>query len=235
MFGEHSIPLKIETEGLSLVLEKEGDNLVYKRDCLGNEEEKTLLTGKEEILLNPVEPLHTPKKLTSYLMIAFEDELVVEPKASKKVFVTFPVEIGVFLKALKKFDLLDVVSLVKSKFTLYGTPRGGSICKYWHSAVHFAVPAVNIFHEGVMSLRIKNETDRWETVTKVVLNGYGMKIHFNETIASTKAEMKIIDRGLAETEFVGSPMEKGMTKAQETYVSGMISMEPTRFVMNEGI
>lgn len=235
MFGKHTIPVKIEGEGLSITMEREGEMLLYRRECLGDELEKSLLTSKEEILINPVEPLNTPKKLTPYLMIAFENELVVEPKASKKIFVTFPVETGMFLSASKRFDLLDVVSLVKRKFTLYGTPRGGSICKYWLSAVHASVPTVRILHEGVMSLWIKNETDSWATVTKVVLNGYGMKIHFNETMVSTKAEMRIVDKRMAETEFAGSPLEKGMTKAVETYSLSRVSMTSTKFIMGEGM
>jgi hypothetical protein len=86
-----------------------------------------------------------------------------------------------------------------------------------------------------MSLWIKNETDSWATVTKVVLNGYGMKIHFNETMVSTTAEMRIVDKGMAETEFAGSPLEKGMTKAVETYSLSRVSMTSTKFIMGEGM
>ncbi|MFC1890508.1 DUF432 domain-containing protein [Thermodesulfobacteriota bacterium] len=235
MFGQHKIPLKIEDEGISLTLEKEEDTLVYKRDCLGDELGKTLLTGKEEILIHPVEPLNTPKKLTPYLMIAFENPLVVEPKASKTIFVTFPVEIGVFLSGSKRYEPLDIISIAKKKFILYGSPRGGKICKYWSSDVYPSPPKVSYLHEGVLSLRIKNEADSWVTVTKAVFNGYGMKIHYNEKMVSSKAEMRIINKSSAETEFIASPLEKGMTKAVETYSLGRVSMTSTEFNMGEGI
>ncbi len=235
MFGQHRIPLKIENESLSLTLEKEGGLLVYKRDCLGDELEKALITGKEEILINPVEPLNCPKKLTPYLMIAFEPPLVVEPKASRTVFVTFPFEIGIFLSGSKRHEPLDIVSMVKNKYTLYGAPRGGNICKYWSSAAYSTAPSVDHLHEGVLSLRMKNETDSWVTVTKTVFNGYGMKIHYNEKMVSSKAELNLIDKGAAETEFIASPLEKGMTKALETYSLSRVSMTSTKFIMNEGI
>lgn len=235
MFGQHEIPLKIEAEGIALSLDREGELLLYRRESPGEEINKSLLAGKKEILIHPVEPLNSPKRLTPYLMIGFEDPLVVEPKASKNVFLTFPVEVGVFLSGSKKLEPLDVVSLVKKKFTLYGTPRGGKICKYWRSSVHPSVPTVSLLHEGVMSLRIKNETDGWATVTRVVLDGYGMKIHFNETMVSVKAQMTIVNKVVAETEFVGSPLEKGMAKSLETFMPGMASMMSMRFVMSEGI
>jgi hypothetical protein len=34
MFGYYDVPLNIVQEGISLSAQKQGENLVYKRDCL---------------------------------------------------------------------------------------------------------------------------------------------------------------------------------------------------------
>jgi len=66
MYGYYNIPLRIEKEGISLSVEKEGEILVYRRECLDEKVEKVLLASNSKILLSPVEPLSKPKEITPY-------------------------------------------------------------------------------------------------------------------------------------------------------------------------
>ena len=89
MFGYHKIPLHIEQDGIPLSVQREGENLLYKRACLEEEVEKTLLAGTGKVLLNPVEPLNKPKVLTQYLLIEFEKALVIEPRGTERISLHF--------------------------------------------------------------------------------------------------------------------------------------------------
>ncbi len=99
MYGTYDIPLNIESEGISLSIERRGDAIVYRRQLGEEKAEKLLLGGgRGSIVINPVEPLNLPRDLTPYLYLDFQRPAALAPKSTSTVFVTFPVEIGVFLQ-----------------------------------------------------------------------------------------------------------------------------------------
>jgi hypothetical protein len=236
MYGYHDIPLRLEQEGITLSLEQEGESLLYRSVSPTGELEKMLLARAEQVLINPVEPLHRPKELTSNLLIEFERSLLVEPGATRKIFVTFPVEIGVFVIGEgNSHEVLDILTLAVQKFTLYGDPRTGVICKYWPSHVSPALPTVNPLREGVMELTLINSHTDWAEVTRAVFNAYGMKIYYSDSLVSMRASIKIMPRRLAETDFQDAPLVEGMTKSVELYTSRKLQVVPSKFVMEAGL
>lgn len=235
MFGSYDIPFKIEQAGISLSVEKEGEHLVYRRECLDEKVEKILLISSAKFLLNPVEPLNKPKELTQYLFIELEKVLVVGPQITKMIFLRFPIEIGVYVRFDSNFERVDIFSLMKPKFTLYGDPRTGMICKYWRSAVYSAIPPVDPIQEGVVELSITNTEADCVEMTKAVFNAYGMKIYYSDKMVSMKAKMRIKGRDIAETDFEDSPLEPGMKKALEIYTLSKLSMTDTKFLMELGL
>lgn len=176
MFGYYDIPLGIAKEGISLSVEREGEVLLYRRESVDEKVEKNLLASTGKILINPIEPLNKPKELTAYLLIEFERTLVVEPGATQKIYAKYPLEIGVFIssgKGNENFKILDIFTLMKQKFTLYGGPSSGVICKYWSSAVYSSIPSVNPIHEGVVELSITNTSTGW---VEVKLKRFSMRM-----------------------------------------------------------
>jgi hypothetical protein len=235
MFGIHNVPFRIEQEGVSLSVEQEEDHLLYRRECLGDKIEKTLLIDSGRIQLNPVEPLNRPKELTRYLMIELARPLVVGPKVNRRMFLRFPVEVGVYVGGDKKFEILDIFTLVRQKFTLYGDPRVGVICKYWTSDVSASIPDVNRVQEGVMEVILTNtDTERVE-ISRAVFNAYGMKIYYNDKLVSMKATMRVKSEEVAETDFVDSALVEGMKKSLEIYSTRRLSVTDTKFVMELGL
>ncbi len=228
-------PLRISKGGINLSIEKENNYLQYKRTCCDSSVEKLLLTEDCGIIINPVEPLKTPKDVTPYLLIDFEKAVFVEPKGVSKIYITFPVDIGIFISGHKNYDLLDVFTLAMQKFTLYGDPGSGIICKYHKSPIYTSLPEeINILSEGIMRLIIINTTDRWEEITKFVFDSHGMKIYFDEKLVSLKANMKLITDNIAETDFVDSGIQKGMKKSLEVYTVAKLPVTLKRFTMEEG-
>jgi hypothetical protein len=235
MFGYHDLPVGIEKEGISLSLEKEGEVLRYKRACGSEHVDKMLLSSIGTLLINPVEPLNKPKGLTTNLLIELGRSLVIEPATTRSIFVTYPIEIGVFLSGHDDFESLDVLTLARQKLTLYGDPRSGIICKYWKSDVYSSIPSLNPLREGVIELSITNTTSQWVNVTKVVFNAYGMKLYYNEALVSMKATMKIMNGNVAETDFTDAPLEEGMEKSVELYTARKLPITSTKFMMEKGL
>ena len=235
MFGTHAIPLSLKNEEFSILIEKVDDLFVYKREAGKEKKEKIILGDKKKIIINPVEPLNQPKELTSYLDIEFERTLTIEPGSSRRIFLKFPLEIGVFLSEKNTFAVLDIFSLNQPKFTLYGDPRNGVICKYWSSDIFSSLPPLNYYHEGSIELILTNTSEKWEEVSKAIFNALGMKIYYNDMMAAMKAEMKVMSQATAETAFYDSPLKKGMEKALELYVARKIPITTTKFMMREGI
>ena len=235
MFGTHAIPLSLKNEELSLLIDKEGDLFVYKREAGNEKKEKIILGNEKKIIINPIEPLNQPKDLSQYLDIEFSRTLTIEPGSSRKIFLKFPLEIGVFLFEKNTFDVLDIFTLTKPKFTLYGDPHSGMICRYWRSDIFSLPPPLEYYREGVMELTLTNTGEEWEEVSKAIFNAYGMKIFYNDKMVAMKAEMKVMSQSTAETTFFDSPLKKGMKKALELYVAKKTPITTTKFMMREGI
>jgi hypothetical protein len=180
IFGLHDVPLRINLEEISLPVERAVGGLLCKKECMDEEIEDLLLSSNSKILINPVEPVNNPKELTPHFLIEFEKSIFIEPSARKTVFVKFPVEIDVFVHGKKDFQILDVLTLNKQKFTLYGDVISGVICKCWESEVYSTIPDTNPVYEGVIELNITNTTARWVEVTKAVFAAHGMKIYYSD-------------------------------------------------------
>jgi len=235
MYDSYDLPVNISREGLALEVAKEGGRVVYRRECLGSKHEKILLVSGGDVVFNPSEPLNLPDAITPYLLIKMDKTLTAPPNTSESVFLTFPLETAAYMIHKKNTHLMDVFSKAPHKFTLYGEPNNGVICKRWASGVFSDIPEAEPLLEGVIKLRIKNETSNWLEVNKVVFNAYGMKIYYNDARVGMKANMTLRGGEVAETEFEDSPIEKGMKKALEMYKVKKMSVTSTKFLMEMGI
>jgi hypothetical protein len=236
MFGTYHAPFEIEQEGIKISLTQEGDEYFYQRMCLDEREEKVLLAYNPTILINPVEPVNKPKTLSPYALIEFNKPLMVEPKASKSVFLTFPVELGVFVSSGgDAYEHVDVLTASMPKFTLYGDPRTGIVCRYWKSDIYPSLPDVAPLKQGVFELGVSNTCAEWVKVTKAVFNAYGMKIYYSSNLVYMKAEMEIVSESAARTDFYDTPWSGDMTKSVELYVAKKFPITTTRFLMEYGL
>jgi len=234
-FGYHNIPLVMKGGNAILVVDRKKDGLTYRRKSLKGDREKLLLTKMGKILVEPIEPVNTPGNMTPYLLIELENPLMIEPKATRKVYIKFPIELGISISDGTSSEVIDIFSLKYQKYSLYGIPKGGTICKYWNSPVYLSIPSPNPLLEGVMELTINNTINRWGEVTKAVFDAKGMKIYYNESRVSMKAKMRIISPLVAETSFIDAPIGKDMTKACDYFTGKMLAPISAKYVMEMGI
>jgi len=232
VYGEYALgELKLENDDFCLSIERDGNFYVYKRVCKGDLVTKRI-TGFGKIVLNPVEPVNLPKNITSLIEIEFKEKIVVEPKSRLTIYVTFPIEIGVFV-VNKSLSVLDVFTLNSLKYTLYGTPGRGVICRYWLSGVYGSPPKLDCLREGIVELEISNSSDSWVEVGRIVLDVYSMKIYYDDSKVISKAVMNITSRGVAETQFLDG--NYNMKKAVEIYVAKKLQVLRRSFVMEWGL
>jgi hypothetical protein len=202
MYGHYNPPFSVEQEGIAISVEKTGKQMMYRRTLGTDKVEKIILGDEKHLIINPVEPLNTPKEITPNLLIEFEKTLLLAGGAKRKIFLTFPIEIGVFIadREEKNLQLLDVLSLVRQKFTLYGEVSNGVICKHWKSQIHSISPSPNPLQEGIIELTLRNVSSDWASISKVVFSAYGMKLYYAGDVF-TRARMDILNRNTAETGF----------------------------------
>jgi hypothetical protein len=237
MFGQYNNTFELKSDGLNIAVIKEDNLFRYKRITANETVNKVLAVNECSILINPVEPLNTPKKISSHLMIAFNAPLLLEPKMTKKIYVKFPIEFGVFLTKgeIGGNEILDIFTLAKNKFTLYGDIKDGVICKYYKSDIFSSIPKCNPIYEGVIELDVINKTGRYVSITKVIFNSFGMKIYYNKDLVSLKANMTILGADAAEVDLENVSIQSGMKKSFEVYLLKMMSITGTKFMMEWGL
>ncbi|MDY0385740.1 MAG: DUF432 domain-containing protein [Methanolobus sp.] len=238
MFNIYNPPFTVELEDTVITVEKQGGNLIYRRMSEGEEEtELVLLNNDGNILINPIEPVNLPKKHnTSFLLIDFKHPVLIRPGDRKKIYLSFPVEIGVFVSdKAGNHEVIDIFTFSRVKFTLYGSHDRGLICRYWESDIFTDIPKTNILKEGYIELEIINDSNHLMEVTKVVFNAYGMKIYHGNKRIVMNASMRIINKLLAETDFSTNPTTSRFRRSMELYTSRKLIISGTKGIMEFGL
>lgn len=235
MFGTYNTGSEINSGDIALSIRSKDESLFYSRVCAGETFEKTILTDPARIIINPVEPVNKPRAVSNYLLLKPVSSVLIGPGESRKIYLKFPVETGVFLEGSKKSRIIDIFSLNRSKYTLYGEPRGGVICRYWESEIYHSIPEANPLLEGVTELKIINNHEDWLELTRAVFNAYNMKIFYDSSLVSMKSEIQITNSKVASTYFLNEPFRSGMKSSLEIYRSKGFVQTSHSFIMEYGI
>ena len=235
VFGVYDYSFQWEDERISLGIERDETLFVYNRRS-GSESVEKIIRGEDgRIILNPVEPLNLPKEITKYLEFHFKP-VVIQPESEQKFFLTFPVEIGVFLEARNSYNVLDIFSFALPKYSLYGSPDEGVITRHVETEIYPSLPLVkDPLVEGVMELTIKNTARTWVEVTRAVFDNVTLNIYYGDYVAMT-GKMEVFSRGMAETTTLDKPFREGMKASIQLFTARQIPLadKPT-FLMEFGV
>jgi hypothetical protein len=226
VFGRYDYSLAIDDGTLKLGVQHRDGLFIYYRELAGEQRrERVLGPGPDdaEFVIHPVEPVSVPQQLSLFLEIAF-DPITIGPSSRKTIFLTFPIEIGVFLKSGSVTEVLDTFSCLPSKFSLYGTPKTGVITKWFYSKVYADAPSVDKRKEGILRLEIENTMREFATVSRAVFEGHGMVIFFDWEQVAMNAQMTIQSSLVAETSFSDASYREGMEKSIELLEAKKIPM-----------
>lgn len=216
MYGTYAYPFNLEADGITIGIKQKDRIFTYSRDCSGEKFSIKLSSAGGRIIINPVEPVNLPKNITQYFEIGF-DKIVMPPESFETYYLKFPVEIGVFYSSRKDISLIDLFSLSPHKYSLYGTPKEGTIVKYCYSEIFYDLPETDLLREGVIALNVVNNENEIIEISKVVFDSYGMKIFYDDDNVTMSASMKILPKFEAETEFINAPLFPGAEKSIELY------------------
>jgi len=220
VFGRYEGDISYTDNFVTINLERSAEIPRYVRSCCGERVEKVLSFGKGTIIINPVEPVNLPLPLTRLLEIAFPATALL-PQSEQQVFLTFPLEIGVFLEAGGDLHVLDTFSRTPTKYSLYGSPGAGQITRLHQSRMYGKIPAVDRFSEGVLALTLKNTSAETIEVSHAVFDSNSMHIFYGEYVAMT-AVMEVYSPMIARTSVDERITVSGMTPCIELYMAHRI-------------
>jgi hypothetical protein len=243
VFGEFAPPYHYEGDGLSLSLEMRDGHYQYRRDLAGERVERSISVGLSRLLVHPVEPFNSGSRITGHLEIEFPI-LILEAGATETIYLTFPIEIGVFVEGLRDTEILDVFPVEKPKYSLYGSPHRGVITRFYRSGRYREPPVVDRSRSGVLKLAIRNSLPEWARISRVVISESEMHLYVSE-FAGMMAMMRITGRELAEIWGVDRALKGGMVRAHDLFTARRIlrldttprlpGMERKGFLMEGGL
>jgi hypothetical protein len=234
MFGTLSLPYAYDSERNRIRIRSFKGGSLYRRETGSNEVLKRIYSSKAKIWLSPVKPFNCPKMITSNLMIELKRTLIVPPGESKKVYLRFPVEIGVIVSKDGKDRVIDVFTDNPPKYSMYGDIREGVMCRYYSSDVHVGPPRTNPLEEGLMEVRVRNSTNDWREVSMLVFDGLLMKIFFSNKLVSARSKATIMDDEKVEIKFSSRTLKDDQEKAFEMLNSSSFKRLVTKFTMEGG-
>jgi hypothetical protein len=147
--------------------------------------------------------------------------LVLEAGATETFFLTFPIEVGIFVEGLRETEVLDVFSVESPKYSLYGSPHQGIITRYATSGRHRDIPPVDGIREGVLKLAIRNSLSVWTRVSRLVLDEAQIHLYVSE-FAGMMAMMRITGAEVAEVTGVDRALKGGMSRAHDLFTARRI-------------
>lgn len=235
VFGVYDYSFRWEDDRVSIGIERRESLFVYHRETDGESVEKIIGGQGGRLIINPVEPLNLPKEITRYLEFHFTP-IVIQSESLQTIYLTFPVEIGVFLHDATGYSAIDIFSFAPQKYSLYGTPNEGVITRHVDSEIFDSVPDLDDpMTVGVMELTIKNSARTWVEVTRAVFDNVSLNIYYGDFVAM-KGQMEVFSKTVAETTTLLKPLREDMKAAVQLFTARQISLaERQKFLMELGV
>jgi len=220
VFGRFGEEIRYTDSDVSISATGSGELRRYIRASGGQRVEKILPEGLATVIINPVEPVNLPEPVTRYLEISFP-AVVLPAKAVRRMYLTFPLEIGVFLETGGVISVLDLFSLVPAKYSLYGSPGAGAITRWHQSGITKNPPVVDRYRYGILDVTITNTTPGIVEVSRAVFDSNSMHLWYGESVVMTGA-MDIYSPMIAQTTVSEMAPSGDMTRCIELYAARSI-------------
>jgi len=106
---------------------------VYVKDRY--QEASYIVSRESKVVLNPTPPLNVPLRITDYLLLQFQEPMLISKNVN--FWVKAPYELAV----LADDTVLTYLTPFKVKHTLHGEIIGGTICRYFLTSTYFRRPS----------------------------------------------------------------------------------------------
>lgn len=233
MFGTYDLDFKIQYDDIEIGVEGTGKRRRYYRKASNDDIEKVIHSENAKVIVCPVEPVNMPdESMSEHLLVELTTPMIIASGSHDSFFIKFPVEIGVFLIDDKDVERIDIFTKTKPKYTLYGPPERGIVCKWWKSDLYYEECEIDPLLEGIMKIEIKNEYYEWMELHRIVFRAFDMKIFYNSH-AYMHSYLTIQKRTMGETAF-NARKPKNMHKAVDIYEAKGLKKLEKKYIMEWG-
>ncbi len=146
-------------------------------------ERRARIVGLDKLILQPIYPVLIPKRLTTYILVKYNDVVMIAPGGRLEYYILMPVDIAILSVRNQSYSLIDVFNVGKVKYTLYGSVESGVIARYAESKIYFgeedALDDLNI-GLALVKIRASNKSREWVTLTKILLEANPLKLYYEE-------------------------------------------------------
>lgn len=217
VFGTYPEVFSCGGPGVILSMDQEGDFHLYRWVGAGEEVEKRVVVSGAKVTVCPVVPFNFPREVTRFLECRFL-RVALEPLGRATIQITFPVEIGVFIESRGDVDLLDIFSLAKAKYSLYGPPDAGVLTR-WHASrvIREGDAPPDYMLEGLLTFTLYNSANTWVQVSRAVFDGMWMRIFYDATRVVMTGTLKVFSGQVAETSLSEEPPDPGLNLSVPLY------------------
>ena len=108
---------------------------VYVKDRY--QEASYIVSKESRVVLKPTPPLNVPLRITEYLLLQFQEPILINKNKNMNFWVKAPYELAV----LADDTVLTYLTPFKVKHTLHGEIIGGTICRYFLTSTYFRRPS----------------------------------------------------------------------------------------------
>lgn len=161
------------------------DKFSYSRNDSENRVTKKIIHCKTtdlEIELAPILPIHLPSYKSDFVLLRFEEPIIISGKSTTELTIPFPIEIGVFLINDGHTDMLDYFTCEPnySRFGLYGTPEEGKLCKYAKIPLFFDKTILSSLAHASLRITVENELEESAHVGKIIVPASDHDLYYKD-------------------------------------------------------
>lgn len=179
ILGRHTLRRDMEEQTVifgnnKIIVGSTGSAFTYKRyngDKL--ESESSIVTDSAETHLGifPNPPIKTPREVAKNVCIRFKAPVIVDHRSVAVLYSKIPIEIGVYRQHKDEELLIDVFSLAPPRYTLYGSPESGVVCRYIEAEAVTEESALEVkkYEEAKVRIRVTNDINNVIKLSRIII------------------------------------------------------------------
>ncbi len=160
---------------------KDGKILFYERLVNGEVVVSKKIYGADKVIPVPLYPVNIPTLFTTYVLVVFKNSLDVAPGEGLTIYVPIPVDIAVYAvknnSGKEVFSVVDVFSVKKVKYGLYGPVDAGIVARYYKAEYYFKEKDPEL-GEAIAKVVVRNKTQEWVTVSRILLESNPLSLFY---------------------------------------------------------
>ena len=165
--------INISNNALLLFNQDDGNSVfTYQRRVHEKIESKVLIStgvAGDSVGIFPIPPIFIPKQISENIYLKFDAPIIVDQNEEIEIYAKIPIDIGVYRQSRDEEFMMDVFSINKPRYTLYGTPERGAVCRFAVTEVSKEPLLVKKYEEAIIRIRIKNSIENIIKINKVII------------------------------------------------------------------